>query len=216
VKEEETTDQQQDETPAEQGSEEPVAEEPVAEEPVAEESAPAAETVAATPAPAAAPGAGDTEEEPLGPKQRRKLARSRFAGEAKPQRSPEERSHERADARKRGAADRARWRTKQAAKAGAKPAAEQPDSQAREDASAARKVRRGLVVSAKPDKTITVRIDVIHTHRRYGKVIRNTTTLHAHDERNQAGEGDVVRVVECRPLSRTKRWRLLEVVEKAR
>ena len=50
----------------------------------------------------------------------------------------------------------------------------------------------------------------------YGKVIRETNTLHAHDETNQAGEGDIVRVMECRPLSRTKRWRLVEVVEKAR
>ena len=77
-------------------------------------------------------------------------------------------------------------------------------------------MRRGIVVSAKPDKTITVRIDVMRSHPRYGKVVRNTSTLHAHDERNQANEGDVVRVVECRPLSRSKRWRLLDVVEKAR
>ena len=50
----------------------------------------------------------------------------------------------------------------------------------------------------------------------YGKVIRKTNTLHAHDEKNQAGEGDVVRVMECRPLSRTKHWRLIDVLEKAR
>jgi small subunit ribosomal protein S17 len=76
-------------------------------------------------------------------------------------------------------------------------------------------VRRGVVVSSKPDKTITVRIDAVRPHPRYGKVVRNTGTLHAHDERNQANEGDVVRIVECRPLSRTKRWRLLEVLERA-
>ena len=77
-------------------------------------------------------------------------------------------------------------------------------------------MRRGVVVSSKPDKTITVRIDLVRSHPVYGKVVRNSGTLHAHDERNQANEGDVVRVIECRPLSRTKRWRLLDVVEKAR
>jgi small subunit ribosomal protein S17 len=56
----------------------------------------------------------------------------------------------------------------------------------------------------------------VRRHRVYGKVVRETNTLHAHDETNQAGEGDIVRVMECRPLSRTKRWRLVEVVEKAR
>jgi small subunit ribosomal protein S17 len=77
-------------------------------------------------------------------------------------------------------------------------------------------VRRGVVVSSKPDKTITVRIDLVRSHPVYGKVVRNSGTLHVHDERNQASEGDIVRVIECRPLSRTKRWRLLEVVERAR
>jgi small subunit ribosomal protein S17 len=73
-----------------------------------------------------------------------------------------------------------------------------------------------VVVSSKGDKTITVRTDAVRRHRVYGKVIRETNTLHAHDEANQAGEGDVVRVVECRPLSRTKRWRLVDILEKAR
>ena len=72
------------------------------------------------------------------------------------------------------------------------------------------------VVSDRADKTITVRIDMIRRHRVYGKVVRESGTLHAHDETNQAGEGDVVRVVESRPLSRSKRWRLVEVLEKAR
>jgi small subunit ribosomal protein S17 len=71
-------------------------------------------------------------------------------------------------------------------------------------------------VSDKADKTITVRIDVARRHRRYQKTIRSSTTLHAHDERNEAGIGDVVRVVESRPLSRSKRWRLEEVLEKAK
>ncbi|HEY1689318.1 MAG TPA: 30S ribosomal protein S17 [Solirubrobacteraceae bacterium] len=78
------------------------------------------------------------------------------------------------------------------------------------------KERQGVVVSSKADKTITVRIDVARQHRRYEKILRSSTTLHAHDESNDANEGDVVRVIESRPLSRTKRWRLLDVVERAR
>ena len=79
-----------------------------------------------------------------------------------------------------------------------------------------KKVRQGTVVSAGGDKTITVEIAVVRRHRSYEKVIRRTSKLHAHDEANQAQEGDVVRIVESRPLSRTKRWRLLEILEKAR
>jgi len=72
------------------------------------------------------------------------------------------------------------------------------------------------VVSAKPDKTITVRVEITRRHTTYEKVIRRSNTVHAHDERNEANEGDTVRVVESRPLSRLKRWRLLEIVERAR
>jgi small subunit ribosomal protein S17 len=72
------------------------------------------------------------------------------------------------------------------------------------------------VVSAKPDKTITVRIDVTRRHREYKKIVRESTTLHAHDERNEAHEGDTVRVIESRPRSRSKRWRLVDVLERAR
>ena len=78
------------------------------------------------------------------------------------------------------------------------------------------RVLRGVVVSDKADKTITVRIDTARPHRTYGKIVRSSSTLHAHDESNDAGAGDTVRVVESRPLSRTKRWRLVEVVERAR
>ncbi|UUY06366.1 30S ribosomal protein S17 [Svornostia abyssi] len=77
-------------------------------------------------------------------------------------------------------------------------------------------MRRGTVVSAKPDKTITVRIDTARRHRRYEKIVRSSTTLHAHDETNDANEGDVVQIVECRPLSRLKRWKLVEVLERAK
>ena len=79
-----------------------------------------------------------------------------------------------------------------------------------------RKERRGIVVSDAMDKTVVVRIDVAQKHERYGKVVRRSSKLHAHDEQNAAGVGDLVRVVETRPLSATKRWRLLEVLEKAK
>jgi len=79
-----------------------------------------------------------------------------------------------------------------------------------------RKERRGVVVSDAMDKTIVVRIDVVQKHERYGKVVRRSSKLHAHDEHNAAGIGDLVRVVESRPLSATKRWRLLEILEKAK
>ena len=82
--------------------------------------------------------------------------------------------------------------------------------------SVAAKVRQGIVVSNKGDKSITVRIDIARRHPTYEKIVRRSRTLHAHDERNEAGEGDVVRIVETRPLSKTKRWRLIDVVEKAR
>jgi small subunit ribosomal protein S17 len=79
-----------------------------------------------------------------------------------------------------------------------------------------RQERRGVVVSDKGDKTIIVKVDVIKSHPKYKKVIRRTAKFHAHDEANTAGIGDTVRIVETRPLSKTKRWRLAEIVEKAR
>ena len=80
----------------------------------------------------------------------------------------------------------------------------------------ARKQRVGLVVSSKMDKTITIAIERQVKHPIYGKFIKQTTKLKAHDENNEAGEGDTVRIQETRPLSKTKRWRLIEVVERAR
>ena len=79
-----------------------------------------------------------------------------------------------------------------------------------------RQERRGVVVSDKADKTIVVKVDVIKLHPRYKKVVRRSVKFHAHDETNQAGIGDTVRIVETRPLSKTKCWRLAEIVEKAK
>ena len=79
-----------------------------------------------------------------------------------------------------------------------------------------RQERQGTVVSAGADKTIVVRVDVVKVHPMYKKVIKRSTKLHAHDEQNEAKVGDVVRLVETRPLSKLKRWRLQEVVEAAK
>jgi small subunit ribosomal protein S17 len=79
-----------------------------------------------------------------------------------------------------------------------------------------RKVREGLVVSAKMDKTVVVAVVDRVQHRRYGKTLQRTKRLYAHDEANDAREGDRVRVSETRPLSKQKRWRVVEVLERAR
>ena len=79
-----------------------------------------------------------------------------------------------------------------------------------------RKTRRGYVVSDKMDKTVVVEVEDRVKHPLYGKVIRRTSKVKAHDEQNQAGVGDLVVIVETRPLSATKRWRLKDVVEKAK
>ncbi|MDH4102494.1 MAG: 30S ribosomal protein S17 [Thermoleophilia bacterium] len=85
-----------------------------------------------------------------------------------------------------------------------------------EHARGRRQERQGRVVSASADKTIVVRVDVAKAHPRYKKVIKRSTRFHAHDEENQAKVGDIVRIVETRPLSKMKRWRLQEIVEAAK
>jgi len=79
-----------------------------------------------------------------------------------------------------------------------------------------RKVRSGVVTSNKMDKTITVAIERKVMHPKYGKFVKKTTKLHAHDEKNECTIGDTVKIMETRPISKLKRWRLVEVVEKAK
>src|SRR5690242_7139794 len=79
-----------------------------------------------------------------------------------------------------------------------------------------RQERRGVVVSDTMDKTIVVKVDTVKAHRKYKKVVRRSTKFHAHDEANKAKVGDLVRIVETRPLSKTKNWRLAEVLEEAK
>jgi small subunit ribosomal protein S17 len=196
-------------------SEEPVAEEPAAEEVVAEETvaevepppdveaeaAAAEEPVAAEPAAdeavaaegVAAPPVTDeaATEQPRGPqrgpkKKSKRLPRSERHRHAKPKREP---------AKERSPIVRL-----------PKPEGERGREQQ----------RRGVVVSAAMDKTIVVRVDSVKAHPRYKKVIRRSVKFHAHDERNEAKAGDVVRIVETRPLSKTKRWRLAEILEVAK
>ena len=85
-----------------------------------------------------------------------------------------------------------------------------------ENRTSSRKTRVGLVVSDKMDKTVVVAIADRVAHPLYKKIVKRTYKLKAHDEKNEAGIGDTVKVMECRPLSKDKRWRLVEIVEKAK
>jgi small subunit ribosomal protein S17 len=200
--EEASSDEAEDAPAPESSDDEPPAEEepPAEDEPAAEEGdAPAAEE------------GGGSDEDDLPWKAKRRLERSRRPHEAGPQLSPEERAAKRLADRKARAAERRK--TRAAAKAKHQPGTGTPVATPEPNAA---KVRQGIVVSDKGEKSITVRIDIVRRHPTYEKVVRRSRTLHAHDERNEAGQGDVVRVVETRPLSKTKRWRLVDVVEKAK
>jgi small subunit ribosomal protein S17 len=188
-------------------------------EPEAQASEQAEPQQAAAEAPATPVAAATEPAEQLAPKERRRRVRSAHTGEARPSRTAEERHAERVAERRTKAVKRRARRLQERAKASerraAKPAAE-PLPPVHAPVEGARKVRQGVVVSDKADKTITVRIDVARRHRRYEKIVRSSNTLHAHDENNEAHEGDVVRVIESRPLSRLKRWKLVDVLERAR
>jgi small subunit ribosomal protein S17 len=179
------------------------------------------ETEAATAEASEAPEAPETSAEPepaLHPKEARRRRRSVHSGEARPPREAGERQTEREAQRKEKARRRSAYRTRARARAAERRAA-QPPAEPLEPLSPSTgrpKQRQGVVVSDRPDKSITVRVDLARRHRLYQKTVRSSSTLHVHDERNEARAGDTVRVVESRPLSKTKRWRLVEVVERAR
>lgn len=92
---------------------------------------------------------------------------------------------------------------------------EQPNVEARRADRKSRRVKQGRVASSKMDKTIVVVAETRVPHPSYGKIVRKSARFKAHDERNEASVGDVVRIMECRPLSREKRWRLVEIVQRA-
>jgi small subunit ribosomal protein S17 len=164
--------------------------------------------------PKAAPRSGPSRGEKL---EAKRAERQAARGRRKP-RTPEERDAERRERRagvaKQRRAYRHRLKTKKAESA--KAAVPREADQAPEHGPGRAKERQGVVVSEKGEKTITVAIDVVRRHKRYHKIMRSTVKLYAHDERNDAHEGDTVRIQECRPMSRSKRWRLVEVLERAK
>src|SRR6185369_11227141 len=165
----------------------PPAEEPVAEEAPAEE--PAVEAPPAEEGPAAEGGAPAAD-----------AAAPAASVKAKKKRLP------RSERRQRSKPKRERPATRAAIVRLPKP----------EHARGKRKERRGVVVSSAMDKTIVVRVDTQKPHPVYKKVVRQSSKFHAHDETNVAKQGDVVRIVETRPISKTKSWRLAEVLEEAK
>jgi ribosomal protein uS17 len=195
-----------EEEPVAEAESEPAAEEPAAEEPEAAVEAPEA---AAEEAPAEEPAA-ETEETTETEAEAAPAEEAAAEGEAAPAAQPEP--------KKKGKRLPRRLRP-QKTRRRATPSAERkpivrlpkPDHDR-----GRRQERRGVVVSSAMDKTIVVKVDVITSHQRYKKVIRRSVKFHAHDEQNTAKIGDVVRIVETRPLSKTKRWRLAEVVEAAK
>jgi len=189
--------EKQEEQPEEQAPEAEAEEQPAAEE---------------TPAEEGDADAGDDELEGMDWKARARLERSRESGDAGPQRSPDERAAERGQRRAAAARRRSSYRTRSRERRKGSGEGTPPA----ERDSVAPKTRQGTVVSNKADKTITVRIDIVRRHPAYEKIVRRSSKLHAHDERNEASEGDLVRLIETRPLSRTKRCRLAEILERAK
>jgi small subunit ribosomal protein S17 len=176
----------------EEQNQEETTEEPQADEAAAEQAAPeaqATEEASAEEAPAEEAPAEEAAPEPAAAevkKKRKRMPRSQRHTHSKPAREK--------------AAER-------------KPIARTPKPQPERGR---RQERRGVVVSNAMDKTIVVKVDTIKAHPRYKKVVRRSAKFHAHDEQNSANVGDVVRIVETRPLSKSKHWKLVEVVEAAR
>jgi small subunit ribosomal protein S17 len=180
--------EEQNQETTEETPETPEVEEAAAETPAAEAPAEAAEEAPATEAEEAEAPADEAAPQPAAEvkKKRKRLPRSQRHTHAKPKR---ERPAER------------------------KPIVRTPKP---ESERGRRQERRGVVVSSTMDKTIVVKVDTIKAHPRYKKVVRRSVKFHAHDEQNSANVGDVVRIVETRPLSKTKHWRLVQIVEAAK
>jgi small subunit ribosomal protein S17 len=178
---------------AEAPAEEPAAEEPAAEEPAAEEPAPEAPAEAAEEAPATETETAEAPAEEAAPA---------AVSQKKPKRKhvPRSQRRQRPKVRRERPAER-------------KPIVRLPKP---ESERGRRQERRGVVVSSAMDKTIIVKVDTIKAHPRYKKVVRRSVKFHAHDAENTANVGDVVRIVETRPISKSKRWRLVEIVEAAK
>jgi small subunit ribosomal protein S17 len=196
-----------DEAPAEEAAPEAAAEE-AAPEAAAEEAAPEAAAEEAAPEAAAEEAAPEAAAEPEAEPEPVKEKKKRPPRSNRPRRVRTT-AEERSELRKKSAAARKRRR-------GESGGGEYVRTPAADAEQGTRRERRGVVTSNKGEKTITVRVDVLKAHPKYKKIMRRSMTLHAHDEQNAANIGDIVRVVETRPLSRTKRWRLVEIVEVAK
>jgi ribosomal protein uS17 len=199
-----------------EAAEEPAAEEPAAEEPATEEPEAAAEEPAddepaaeAETQPAEEPAAEEPAADEPGAEAEVPAAEEPAAVEAAAPQSEPKKKRKRLPRRLRP------QKTRRRVPAGGerKPIVRAPKP---EHERGRRQERRGVVVSSAMDKTIVVKVDLISSHQRYKKVIRRSVKFHAHDEQNAANVGDVVRIVETRPLSKTKCWRLAEVVEAAK
>jgi small subunit ribosomal protein S17 len=187
---------------AEEEQNQDTTEEPKADEAAAEQAAPEAQAVDEAPAeeppaeePAAEEPAAEGEAAPA-----EEVAPPPAAEKKKRKRLPRSQRHTHAKPKRERAAER-------------KPIVRTPKPQAERGR---RQERRGVVVSSAMDKTIVVKVDTIKAHPRYKKVVRRSVKFHAHDEQNSANVGDVVRIVETRPLSKTKHWKLVQIVEAAR
>ena len=196
------------ETPADEAVDETVAEAPAEEQPAVEaEEAPAEEPVADEPVAEAADEAPAESAEPVAdPEAAAEAPAEEAAPVAQSGPKPKKKRLPRSERPKR-------TRPKRVASTERKPIVrlESPEHER-----GRRQERQGIVVSDAMEKTIVVRVDVVKAHPRYKKVVRRSVKFHAHDESSQAKVGDVVRIVETRPLSKTKRWRLAEVVEAAK
>ena len=197
------------ETPADETADETVAEAPAEEQPIEAEEAPAEadEPVADDPVAEAADEAPAESAEPVAePEAAAEAPAEEAAPVAQSGPKPKKKRLPRSERPKR-------TRPKRVASTERKPIVrlETPEHER-----GRRQERQGIVVSDAMEKTIVVRVDVVKAHPRYKKVVRRSVKFHAHDESSQAKVGDVVRIVETRPLSKTKRWRLAEVVEAAK
>jgi small subunit ribosomal protein S17 len=203
-----------DEAPAEEPQAEPVEESPAAEEAPAEEpepaEAPAAEVETAStdePAEGAEEPAAEqpvAEAEPISADEPAEGAEE--AAPAQPVQKPKRKRLPRSERHKHSKPKRERPATRRPIVRLEKP----------EHARGRRQERRGVVVSDAMDKTIVVKVDTVKAHPKYKKVVRRSAKFHAHDEANTAKVGDLVRIVETRPLSKSKNWRLAEVLEEAK
>ena len=196
-----------EETESQAQAEEPQAEEPQAEEPQAEaqpEETPEADEPA--PEPEAAAEEPTEEPAPEGEEPAAEPEPEPAAAPAQPARKPKRKRMPRSERHKHSKPKRERPAERRPIVRLPKPEHVRGRSQE----------RRGVVVSDAMDKTIVVKVDTVKAHPRYKKVVRRSTKFHAHDDQNAAKVGDLVRIVETRPLSKTKNWRLAEIVEKAR